>query len=435
MSDDNRWRLDLDEPAAAVEVAPEPFRALEIEDTPPDPPAAADPPAGPPAVEAAPAPAAPAAPAVDRFASIRAIRAEAEAAGWARPTEEEVRRLEAAPPVQRPAAVASDPPRGPAVRARVPGAEELRRSIVFMAERSELSAAVAYWRIASPIPTEALEAAWLESGLPERLAPNLVSVDTALTRAVEAAAKVAHLPKGVKRYKRKLTDGTGRQVGWFIKEETQRAGLDPLTRNLISAKLADGRPVVECMDSTYEEHAKLAEAVHAEFTALRGMLTPSDVKRWLSQTVIPELHGVSLIETGGLYFIPRDQIALLDRVVRVVEGLDLGSIYLNPAMPGSAHLEAAIDSLAVEVDKVAADAAAAIQAVGDGEPMHPRTARAQSAALEAATAKVARYESLVGVDLSASRKRLSDLNRQVGELAARHGSARFAFIELDEERP
>lgn len=430
MSDDNRWQLDLDEPQAAVEVAPEPFRALEI-DTPPAAPAA-DPPAGPPAVEAAPTPAAPA---VDRFASIRAIRAEAEAAGWARPTEEEVRRLEAAPPVQRPA-VASDPPRGPAVRARVPGAEELRRSIVFMAERSELSAAVAYWRISAPIATEELEAAWLESGLPERLAPNLVSVDTALTRAVEAAAKVAELPKGVKRYKRKLTDGaTGRQVGWFVKEETQRAGLDPLTRNLISARLVDGRPVVECMDGSFEEHEKLAEAVHAEFTALRGMLTPSDVKRWLSQTVIPELHGVSLIETGGLYFIPRDQIALLDRVVRVVEGLDLGSIYLNPAMPGSAHLEAAIDSLALEVDKIAADAAAAIQAVGDGEPMHPRTARAQSAALEAAAAKVARYEGLVGVDLSASRKRLGDLNRQVGELAARHGSARFAFIELDEERP
>jgi len=264
--------------------------------------------------------------------------------------------------------------------------------------------AVVWWHLSGHVDAEAFKAAWLAQGLDEALLPDLPSAAAALRRAVYAL-------KGPSTLVRSLDKSTSR---WAIVEEN---------RLVNSATVALGgapQPLeyeVECVISrneddsltfepatTFNDTHPLVMQVRGAYEDARGRFDHADIGGWLAR-VVRKIDAVPLRETGGVYFVPRAYIEILNKMRAALRASSSCNVQTVPAMKNDDAVEAILDAVRREAQEEAQSIEDAVMAGTFGK----RGLEARAASAAAAADKVRRYEALLGSNLDDLRKRLDDL--------------------------
>lgn len=279
--------------------------------------------------------------------------------------------------------------------------------------------AVVYWRLPGDIRLDVLEKAWANEKLDNKLLPKLPSAKTCLTRAVDDVAKG-------KLFKRRIKDGGYR----IVKEENGvdttecRATLganeelvtdDPKYGTAVTDE--KGKVTTPIVGWTPNPTHYLLGKLTAAFESHKNILASRDIGSWLPDKLMTLLGATTLRESGGVYFVPRDQVELLKRIVKALKAVSSYKVYQIKAMTGDEAVEAVLDAIVAEAE-AAAEAVEVALAQGQGavggedsevKPLGPRALETRADKCREMVAKVRDYETLLGKMMPTITKRLEDL--------------------------
>lgn len=267
----------------------------------------------------------------------------------------------------------------------------------------ETAGSISYWRISSDVTRSALVKAWTAAGLDEKLLPALPQDVVALGRAVNALAD-----------KRVLVRPLARRGAWGIVHETateiEGQPLKLTHETAVHVFFRDGAPVVEQANGTWAQQQSYGLLVAAHYAQARQSLDHHDVSKWLLDLAY-KLGAVSLRDSGGVYFIPRQGVAEWNKIADAVEAGLAGSIFRIPAMRTADAVAAITDAITAEAAAVAAGVDADMQKTGE-EKLGTRALGTRVKTLETMREKLGTYEELIGRQLEI-RARLDELAANV----------------------
>ena len=149
----------------------------------------------------------------------------------------------------------------------------------------------------------------------------------------------------------------------------------------------------------------LADSIRAAFK-LAETEVPSDViGLWLAQKVMPALTAVPLRDSGGVYFVPKDQQIALNLIAKVLEASSGHALHRIPAMRSADAVAAILDAIQAEAEKESAQ----LEADALSDDLGPRAFRGRIKVADALRAKVESYETLLGSNLDALKERIEKL--------------------------
>ena len=191
--------------------------------------------------------------------------------------------------------------------------------------------AITYWRLSGEVSRGGLCARLDAAGL-GRLKPRALSEEQTLRRAL-----------AVIQDKRLLVRPLGGSRGrWAIVEETVDG--DTLTYREVFRTAIGVNGLPELIPTPGMVSADLRAIVAAEYARLLGILTPADISAWLTR-MMDACDGVSLRDTGGVYFIPRGSVDMLETIADCL-GDSSHTIFRVPAM----HSADAADAVLAAVE-------------------------------------------------------------------------------------
>ncbi len=270
-----------------------------------------------------------------------------------------------------------------------------------ISEVVETSGAVAYFRVATETQLSTLADAWRKEGLDAALLPKPPEDLVALGRAVNAMAE-----------KRRLVRPLERRGAWAIVEETVKQGEPPTYRTLVTVRQAAGAPQINMVDATGLEWAQLSTSIDKDFLSARNTLAHHDISSWLIDLAYSN-GAVSLRESGGVYFIPRQAMDLWRKIVTAVDASG-SSVFTIPAMRTAEAVAAITDAITQEAVGIAAKIEAELIATGDSA-LGQRAIKTRIKESEALLAKLATYEELVGRQLEI-RERITTMQGNAAAL-------------------
>jgi hypothetical protein len=263
----------------------------------------------------------------------------------------------------------------------------------------DTAGAVVWWRLAGGLDLEKLKAAWTAAELPERWLPEAPSPEVALRRAV-----------GELRGSRQLVRPLEGTKGWaVIKESATGDDLD-YSKALVVAKLnkvgkatiGAGPGGLDPQGDSLPDIVRMIGEVTAAFTRCENEYPSGAVSGWLCD-IVSLLGAVSLRDTGGVYFVPRDS---LDQWNKVAEALRVTSAHVvlgMPALRTSDAVDAILDALTQEMNtettRLDDDVA--------GGKLGKRALNTRLMQINSLGAKLGRYETLLGARLDDIRTKLS----------------------------
>lgn len=271
--------------------------------------------------------------------------------------------------------------------------------LVVTPEAAGVAGCVSYWRAGGNVNIEALKDAWVKAGLDPKLLRKAPEEVTALRRAVMEQQDRHRLVRAV---------GKG---AWAIVDETVhepvegQPALPPTYTTLCIVRFRatsseSGMPDVTAVDASPDEYLKIHTKVVAAFYRQQGMFDPSDVTGWL--VVLAYKHdAVTLRDSGGVYFIPRQSVDFWTRAADVVEAVSQGNhrVFRIPAMKNSEAVAAIVDAVSAEAVQVAKRMEAELYETGD-DKLGARAIKTRQAEIEALLAKLVDYEQLLGLQLN-----------------------------------
>lgn len=271
--------------------------------------------------------------------------------------------------------------------------------------------AIVYWRLTGNIQPEQLKAAWATAGLDADLLPKLPSPTVSMTRAVDEIAKRGRLKTRVKNGGYALLD----------KREKDGLSIDVNCRIYLDAKndlrIAEQVPYGDTkvwQDCTTHP---LLQQLLASFESHKGSYESRDITSWLCNEVMTELGATTLRKDGGVYFVPRDAVAMLQKIVEVLQTVSNHKVYQVKAMTGEEAVEAVLDAIVAEA-MAAAEVVEKALAQGHGEnegeessvkPLGPRGLESRANDCRTMIEKVRKYEVLLGKKMPEITERLEDL--------------------------
>jgi hypothetical protein len=170
---------------------------------------------------------------------------------------------------------------------------------------------------------------------------------------------------------------------------------------LARVSLIDGAPIVE-PQPVMGEPQELIDALQANFRAERRLLRGGDIGAWLVDCIM-RMDGVALRDRGSVYFVPAVHAVRLDALARAL-GAHGTTVFQLPAMRSSDAASAVL--AAIEAESQAAVDEVVAFASKDDPKNHTRAAEHRDAILDAAGAKLGRYEAMFGRVLSPIRARI-----------------------------
>lgn len=288
-----------------------------------------------------------------------------------------------------------------------------RREQLVITNTVETAGCVSYWRITSDTSLATLTAAWQKHGLNAEALPKPVKDEVALGRAVADQAG-----------KRILVRPLARRGAWAIVQEnvtSEKAAeaseyvLKPITyRTLVTITFANGcaQPVQQ-VEATSAELSALAVAIDGAYTAHRGTLAHSDVSSWLLDTAA-KLGSVSLRDSGGIYFIPRKEVEIWNKVASALE--ETGSVIFRiPAMRTAECVAAITDAISAEAAALTQSMEDELMATGD-DALGVRALKTRAESALGLLDKLSTYEELIGRQLDI-RKRVELLSANIAAAA------------------
>lgn len=245
---------------------------------------------------------------------------------------------------------------------------------------------IVWWRLAGTVQVSVLQDAWKQANLPEELLPEPPTQHTALGRAMSELAERRRLVRALK----------GRK-GWGVVEETATDTTLDYQLNL-KARIADGALMLE------PDTGKLADEVKVQFASYSSAYTITDTSALLC-SLVKRLKAVPLRDTGGVYFVPRDQVPELRRAVEALKTVSDHRVFEVPALKSDEAVEAILAALISEADKETSE----METEFDTAELGGRALRTRAGRAESLLAKVKEYETLLGTNLQAITERVAGL--------------------------
>lgn len=275
------------------------------------------------------------------------------------------------------------------------------QGIVAVTESMETAGAIVWWRLSGSTDGYALRKAWDEAGLPEELVPELPSAEKALRRAVME-----------QRERRRLVRPLEGTKGWAIVDESATGeDLDYSIAIRVTVNKI-GHADVEPAGATGADEIKVAYNRHLE------QLAQTDISTWLVG-LAARVRAVALRDTGGVYFIPREQLALWRLMAGALSAASDHRVFEVPALKSDEAVEAVLDAVAREAEA----AAQVMEEELEKESLGERALRTRTERCGAIEEKLQTYEKLLGTSLDALHDRLESLraNLAVAALAVMAG--------------
>lgn len=280
-----------------------------------------------------------------------------------------------------------------------------------------------FFRWAGGVPKDAMFKALEDAGVPKEMWPNEPSDNTCLKRAFDEVAT------GRRSLIRPLKKG----LGWsLVIEDEEQLDLENAVHGSAHNVELTGKVYMEnhvmSLVLTPETHP-MVPLVRAEFEKQRELFQCSaDLSVWMTQHVIPWCHGVAARDRGGFYYVPKPEgVERLRSVAAAVHGVSTrggsrnrlesgGKIYLIPSVQQDDLMEAILDAIIEEADKVCIDMQEKL-VTGD---LGRRALATQNDRAKQLENKLKKYENFLG-------QSLEDVTNRVGEVQAGIGMAELAL--------
>lgn len=266
--------------------------------------------------------------------------------------------------------------------------------------------AIIWWRLSGPVFLERLREAWANAGLSARLLPDNPSPQVALTRAASEQG-------GTRRLIRPMAGGKG----WAVVDEVPQADGTLVYATLAQLTLKEGKlHILDGTDMTPRSDGLTAAEIlklRDDFEAFQKQLTINDVSAWLTKLVKPELKAVSLRDTGGVYFVPREYLDTYGKMVKAIYGASEHLMFEVPALKSDEAVNAILDALLREAD----GECESMETELDTGNLKKRALQARKEKCEGLRLKVEEYEKLLGRSMTAVRERIDNLKASVVDAA------------------
>ena len=245
--------------------------------------------------------------------------------------------------------------------------------------------AIVWWRLGGQLPLDKLEEAWDEAGQDSALLPKNPSPVESMTRAVRSLQS-----------RRQLARPLGGRKGWALVTENPTQD-DDLEYETVAKVFLDGDKHLQI-----QADPELTCKVQDAYNYCRTTLAATDVSLWLSSKLIGYVKAIKLRDTGGIYFIPRQHMAIFRKWAGLLRGVSDHVIYEVPALQSDEAVEAIMAALMVEAD----GEITAMETELDTEDLGKRAIRTRETKCEALRAKLETYAELLGVSMEATNDRL-----------------------------
>lgn len=257
-----------------------------------------------------------------------------------------------------------------------------------------ISGSITYWSVSSSTSREALEAGLSAAGL-DRWIPSRLSVQNAVKAAL---TDLYAQPKTLIRPDR---------GGFSVVDETQGLfGLDHATR--IWVAIQNNKPVIAPADHPDADRILSAIAAQQDLVPvaqLTAMLTG----------IVKSLGGLSLRESGGLYWLPSPSLSKWGEVQKIMRAAGPNRVAMIQTMVDEESVAAVVDAITAEIESECAQMQAEL-----ASGLSERAAKHRAAHLSGLVDRLRTYEASLGVTLDKLREGLVILD---GGLIAAAGSS------------
>jgi hypothetical protein len=148
-----------------------------------------------------------------------------------------------------------------------------------------------------------------------------------------------------RRLVRRISDAPGKSTVIGIVDESVEAGSEQLEYTQSTTVRFDKT------DSTVNADGSLASEFLDEFEGLKGVLTHQDFRRFVRRTV-RECNGIPKRPSGGIYFIPTENIGMIERCAEMYNELGVGTIYVERIFDGPQERRIVWESAEGEINKM-----------------------------------------------------------------------------------
>lgn len=268
----------------------------------------------------------------------------------------------------------------------------------------ESAGLISYWRCSEGMSLNTLTDRWIEEGLDVKLLPKEPEPETALRRAVMEQQDRHRLVRAVDRHAWAIVDEK------IVEVAEGQPAQPPTYTTLCIVRYDNGGVAYNMMDGTFDEVAKLTATIASAFRNQQGLLASTDVTKWL--VTLAYKHGaVTLRDTGGVYFVPREHSDFWRAVSRCVEATAGYRVFRIPAMNNSECVAAIVDAVTAEAAQLIAAMEVELAQTGD-DALGKRAIQHRQLEAEALLKKVVSYEKLLGMQLDV-RSRVENLQANI----------------------
>ena len=249
-------------------------------------------------------------------------------------------------------------------------------------EKNEMCGAIVMWSLDGGVKFQDIEAAWAASGLEIDDCPSRPSPGATLRATMSSFAKR-------NRIVRPIGEGQLGLVEELVVDKSAdlTAGEEPLEhRTLAVAKML----ATEDIEVTSRD-PRLAQDIVDAYNSARDFLGVTEFSMWLTTMVQSRMNGVPLRPRGGVYFVPRDQVGMLDKLAQVIEQVSSHKLYRISALKTNEAVEAILDAVVREASEVVAD----VTEEADSGKLTKRSGKSRKALLEATKGRLETYEALL----------------------------------------
>lgn len=264
-------------------------------------------------------------------------------------------------------------------------------NLTAVSDESEANGAIVFWSLTGDMDLVTLAQQWEANGLPASWLPKAPTPSTALARAMKAQ----ELPNTLVRSER--IKGNTKWSFWHNPEGNSES------RNLafklaFSAELKEDNELA--VTSENPDHNGIMQEAYQNHL---NKLNSTDISSWLVG-LTRRLNSVCLRASGGFYFVPQNEMQVLDKIEKAIHASTGHKVYEIPALKGVKTVVAVLDA----IRRVAIEEIAKIEGELNSDDSNAFNARGivtRHETLDALKAQVMSYERL--------------LNQPMGDLVSR----------------
>jgi hypothetical protein len=259
-------------------------------------------------------------------------------------------------------------------------------------ESNQMCGAIVMWSLEGPTKFEALSGAWGTAGLDADDCPSQPSASATLRSVMNTFAKRSRIVRPV--------NGQFALVEEVVIDQSAdiAAGGEPLAHQTLAlAKInADDSVSVTARDPL------LAADISEEYEKARDYLGVTEFSMWLTTFIQGRMGAVPLRPRGGVYFVPRSGLDVLEKLATVFEATTNHKLYRINALRSEEAVEAILDAVVREANEVVDD----VTDEANSGKLTKRSGKSRKEKLLKMTEKLEQYETLLGARRDVMHDRL-----------------------------